>query len=44
MPSVQAPRDENFVPTALAVSSTDATVVLPIEIDPITGYLLAEIV
>lgn len=38
------PRDSNFVPTALATSSTVSTTVLPIQIDPVTGYLLAEIV
>lgn len=41
--SPPSPRDENHVPAALATDSTDATTVLPIEIDPITGYLLAEL-
>jgi hypothetical protein len=40
---MDAPRDQNYVPVGLATDSTDGTVVLPIKIDPITGYLLAEI-
>lgn len=35
-------RDQNFVPVALGVSSTDAAVTLPFSIDPITGRLLTD--
>lgn len=33
-------RDPNAVPASGAVSSTDGTVVLPLQVDPITGRLL----
>ncbi len=39
---MDAPRDQNHVPTALGVSSTDGITTLPFEIDPITGRLLVD--
>lgn len=38
----EAPRDQNFVPSALGVSSTDGITVLPFKIDPVTGRLLTD--
>lgn len=38
----QAPRDQNFVPSALGVSSVDGITTLPFQIDPITGRLLTD--
>ena len=35
-------RDENFVPVALGVDSTDSTLTLPFKIDPATGKLLVD--
>lgn len=39
----QAPRDQNHVPTALGVSSSDGTTTLPFEIDSATGRLLTDV-
>lgn len=38
------PRDDNYIPVAGGVSSTDPTVVLPIKINPVTGRILSEFV
>lgn len=38
----QAARDENHVPSALGVSSTDSTTTLPFLVDPITGRLMTD--
>lgn len=38
----EAPRDQNHVPSALGVSSTDATLTLPFKVDPLTGRLLTD--
>lgn len=35
-------RDQNHVPVALGRSSTDATVTIPFQVDPITGRLLTD--
>lgn len=35
-----AQRDQNFVTTATAVSSTDSTTILQLKVDPTTNYLL----
>lgn len=39
---MEAPRDQNYVPTALGVSSVDHVTTLPFEIDPITGRVLTD--
>lgn len=39
---MEAPRDQNFVPTALGVSSDDGVTTIPFQIDPITGRLLTD--
>lgn len=38
----EAPRDQNHVPSALGVSSSDSTVTIPFKVDPITGRLLTD--
>lgn len=38
----EAKRDQNYVPSALGVSSVDNVTTLPFKIDPITGRLLAD--
>lgn len=37
-----AKRDQNYVPSALGVSSVDGVTTLPFQIDPITGRLLTD--
>lgn len=39
---MEAPRDQNHVPAALGVSSSNALITLPFEVDPITGRLLVD--
>lgn len=39
----EAARDQNHIPSALGVSSTDATLTLPFKIDPLTGRLLTDV-
>jgi len=39
---MEAIRDQNRVTVALGVSSTDATVTLPLKVNPATGRLLVE--
>ncbi len=41
---MEAIRDQNHVPVALGVSSEDATVTLPLLVDPETGRLLVLVV
>ena len=38
-----APRDDNNVPTLLWVSSVDGVTTIPIEVDPVSWALQAEI-
>ena len=38
----EAPRDDNFIPVALGVDSTDATKTLPLRIDPTTKRVLTD--
>lgn len=39
----EANRDQNFVTTGLAISSTDSVTPQNLRVDPITNYLLADI-
>ena len=40
---MQASKDQNNVSTLLGVSSVDLTTPIPIQVDPVTGAILAEI-
>ncbi len=39
----QAPRDENFIPTLLGVSSADYVTPVPVAVDPVTGALIVNL-
>jgi hypothetical protein len=39
----QASRDQNFIPTALGVSSVDSVTPTPFQVDPVTGRLLTDV-
>lgn len=37
-----APRDGNYIPAILGVSTADGTTTLPLMVDPLTGRLLVK--
>lgn len=45
MPSMpdDAPRDENFVPVLIGVSSVDGTTPVPIAVNPVSNAIIVEV-